>query len=321
MLSPPHKSRRPSMTPRESPRAQLQKGLPSIYKYKKLHHTHTAMHGNGTAKQADDCISTPGISQAVRGNSDLPARAWGAASTTGRPVPPLWLTVAPLVTVIGTGPPGQAAQTAPIARWTHTAWTPPATFTRTFEADVPGPRGVERSRMWQVTARMVANLPRHPRRRLPRRPRGAPCHLRRRLRRRLPRRRFHAMLDLPLLASRLVLPSQRGIHQCLAQVRLGLGGLPRLSKSHPAGRVHLFDTNKRRVRPARHVAAERRMPLSRRDTRGVCGTVALQVRAESLCTCTRTPRRAQRTPTGVAASGPVVPALLRPLPSAVVRRA
>jgi len=39
------------------------------------------MHVNGTAKQADDRISIPGISQAVRDNSDLPARAWGAAST------------------------------------------------------------------------------------------------------------------------------------------------------------------------------------------------------------------------------------------------
>jgi len=81
MLSPPHKSQRPSMTPRESPRAQLQKELPSIYKYKYLHYTHTAMRDNGTAKQADDRNSTPGIIQAVRGNSDLPARAWGAAST------------------------------------------------------------------------------------------------------------------------------------------------------------------------------------------------------------------------------------------------
>jgi len=41
------------------------------------------MHVNGKAKQADDRISSPGISQAVRGNSDLPARAWGAASTIG----------------------------------------------------------------------------------------------------------------------------------------------------------------------------------------------------------------------------------------------
>jgi len=40
------------------------------------------MHDNGTAKPADDRISTPGIIQAVRGNSDLPARAWGAASTS-----------------------------------------------------------------------------------------------------------------------------------------------------------------------------------------------------------------------------------------------
>jgi len=39
------------------------------------------MHENGTAKQVDDHTSTPGISQAVRGNSYLPARAWGAALT------------------------------------------------------------------------------------------------------------------------------------------------------------------------------------------------------------------------------------------------
>jgi len=39
------------------------------------------MHDNGTAKQADHRISPPIIRQAVRGNSDLPARAWGAAST------------------------------------------------------------------------------------------------------------------------------------------------------------------------------------------------------------------------------------------------
>jgi len=39
------------------------------------------MHDNGTAKQADDRISTPETSPAVRGNSDSPARAWGAAST------------------------------------------------------------------------------------------------------------------------------------------------------------------------------------------------------------------------------------------------
>jgi len=81
MLSQPHKSRRPSMTQRESPRAQLQKELPTIYKYKKLHHTHAAMHDNGTARQADDRMNTLEFSQAVRGNSDLPARAWGAAST------------------------------------------------------------------------------------------------------------------------------------------------------------------------------------------------------------------------------------------------
>jgi len=39
------------------------------------------MHDNGAAKQADDRISTPGTSQAVGSNSDLPARAWGATST------------------------------------------------------------------------------------------------------------------------------------------------------------------------------------------------------------------------------------------------
>jgi len=39
------------------------------------------MHINGTAKQADDRICTPGMSQAVRSDSDLPARAWEAAST------------------------------------------------------------------------------------------------------------------------------------------------------------------------------------------------------------------------------------------------
>jgi len=36
---------------------------------------------HGTAKQADDPINTAGVIHAVRGNSDLPARAWGAAST------------------------------------------------------------------------------------------------------------------------------------------------------------------------------------------------------------------------------------------------
>jgi len=41
------------------------------------------MHDNGTGKQAGDRISTPGTIQAVRGNSDLPARAWGAASALG----------------------------------------------------------------------------------------------------------------------------------------------------------------------------------------------------------------------------------------------
>ena len=79
-----HKSRRPSRSPRESPRAQLQNELPSRYKYKKLQHTHTAMHVKGTDKQADHRISTPGNIQAVRGNSDLPVRAWGAASTKGK---------------------------------------------------------------------------------------------------------------------------------------------------------------------------------------------------------------------------------------------
>jgi len=39
------------------------------------------MHVKGTDKQADHRISTPGLIQAVRSNSDLPVRAWGAAST------------------------------------------------------------------------------------------------------------------------------------------------------------------------------------------------------------------------------------------------
>jgi len=38
------------------------------------------MHVTGTEKQADPRISTPGIIQAVRGNSDLPVRALGAAA-------------------------------------------------------------------------------------------------------------------------------------------------------------------------------------------------------------------------------------------------
>jgi len=75
-----HKSRRPSSSLRESPRAQLQNEHPSRCKYKYLPHPHTAMHVKGTGKQADHRTSTPGIMQAVRGSSDLPARAWGSAS-------------------------------------------------------------------------------------------------------------------------------------------------------------------------------------------------------------------------------------------------
>ena len=78
-----HKSRRPSSSLRESPRAQLQNEHPSRCKYKYLPHPHTAMHVKGTDKQADHCISTPGLMQAVRSNSDLLVRAWGAASTPG----------------------------------------------------------------------------------------------------------------------------------------------------------------------------------------------------------------------------------------------
>jgi len=55
--------------------------LPSWYKYQLLHHSHTARHVKGTDKRAEDRISTPGITQTVRSNSDLPVRAWGAAST------------------------------------------------------------------------------------------------------------------------------------------------------------------------------------------------------------------------------------------------
>ena len=39
------------------------------------------MHVKGTDKKADHRISTPGSIQALRSNSDLPVRAWGAAST------------------------------------------------------------------------------------------------------------------------------------------------------------------------------------------------------------------------------------------------
>jgi len=40
------------------------------------------MHVKGTDKQADHCISTPEIVQAVRGNSDLPVRAWEGCLNT-----------------------------------------------------------------------------------------------------------------------------------------------------------------------------------------------------------------------------------------------
>jgi len=43
------------------------------------------MRFKGPAKQADDRNSTAGIIQTVRGNSALPARAWGAASTLPQP--------------------------------------------------------------------------------------------------------------------------------------------------------------------------------------------------------------------------------------------
>jgi len=39
------------------------------------------MHVKGTDKQADHRINTPGVIQAVRGSSELPVQAWGAAST------------------------------------------------------------------------------------------------------------------------------------------------------------------------------------------------------------------------------------------------
>ena len=43
------------------------------------------MHFKGTAKEADVRNSTAGIIQTVSGNSALPARAWGAASTLPQP--------------------------------------------------------------------------------------------------------------------------------------------------------------------------------------------------------------------------------------------
>jgi len=79
-----YKSRRPSRSARETPRGQLRNELPSRYKHKYLHHPHTALHVKGTDKQADHRISTPGLIQAVRGNSHLPVRAWGAASRLSR---------------------------------------------------------------------------------------------------------------------------------------------------------------------------------------------------------------------------------------------
>jgi len=81
MLSPHDKWRRPSRGPRESPRAQLENELPLRYKCKYLQHPHSAMHVKGTDKQVEDRRSTPGVTQAVRSISDLPVRAWGAAST------------------------------------------------------------------------------------------------------------------------------------------------------------------------------------------------------------------------------------------------
>jgi len=72
MLSPLHKSRRPWRSQRESPGAQLQSDRPPRYKNMSIHHTHTAMHDNGTAMK---------FTKAVRGDFDVPARAWQAAST------------------------------------------------------------------------------------------------------------------------------------------------------------------------------------------------------------------------------------------------
>jgi len=79
--SPPNRLRRPTNSPRESRRALLQSELHSVYKHKKLHHTNTETHVNGSPNSANDSINTTQISQAVRGHSELPARTWGAAST------------------------------------------------------------------------------------------------------------------------------------------------------------------------------------------------------------------------------------------------
>jgi len=56
------------------------------------------MHVKGTDKKGDGRISAPGISQAVDGNSELPARAWGARST----LPPAPLS-APWMLQLGLG--------------------------------------------------------------------------------------------------------------------------------------------------------------------------------------------------------------------------
>jgi len=57
MLLAPYKSRRPSRSPQESPRAQLQNELPSRYMYESVHSSRTAMPVEGTGKSGDDRIN------------------------------------------------------------------------------------------------------------------------------------------------------------------------------------------------------------------------------------------------------------------------
>jgi len=81
MLSPTHKLRRLSRSPREFPRAQLQNELPSRYIDKKIHHPHSEMHVKGTDKRACDHLSTLESIKGVCNISNFPSRAWWAAST------------------------------------------------------------------------------------------------------------------------------------------------------------------------------------------------------------------------------------------------
>jgi len=65
-----------------APQSRSIRGLMSPFD---VNHVHMRAPSRMDLSSCFDRISTPGISQAVRGNSDLPARAWGAASTLPHP--------------------------------------------------------------------------------------------------------------------------------------------------------------------------------------------------------------------------------------------